>query len=293
MHASDHRFAHVPGWLSAVARSSTTEPDIDRRVRDLGSAPLLQGLSPDALWRLAAGAVEHTFEPGQIIHDATNADGKMWARVIMSGCCDVVRRDESAVIECLAEHDWCGDIGIMSSAPADALIRAAGRENCRVFSFDAVMFQGIIAEQILILKMMAHGGNATASDPIDVRELGVFSDLPMRDLGMLINDATHERHEAGSTIIRQGDAGDRFYVILDGDVTVDRDGHELAHLHRGQYFGETALIFDCARTATVRASRPTTTWSISRSTFSTIVRHYLLEQRLTRDSIGSRMRTSA
>jgi CRP-like cAMP-binding protein len=69
------------------------------------------------------------------------------------------------------------------------------------------------------------------------------------ELGKTIND--------GEVIIRQGDAGDVMYEILDGQVEVlqEREGEEvrLAILDRGDFFGEMAIFEREKRSATVRA----------------------------------------
>ena len=58
---------------------------------------------------------------------------------------------------------------------------------------------------------------------------------------------------AGRTIIREGEAGDRFYVIESGLVAIFKNGVEVNRLGPGGYFGETALLRDVPRTATVTA----------------------------------------
>ena len=55
-------------------------------------------------------------------------------------------------------------------------------------------------------------------------------------------------------LIRQGDAGDCFYLIQSGSVRVERDGQELARLGPGDYFGEMAVLDQEPRSATLTAS---------------------------------------
>jgi NADH dehydrogenase len=61
-----------------------------------------------------------------------------------------------------------------------------------------------------------------------------------------------EHFEPGQEVFRQGDVGDRVYIILSGSVEIVRDQRRVAVLGRGEFFGETALLLQARRNATVR-----------------------------------------
>jgi CRP-like cAMP-binding protein len=56
---------------------------------------------------------------------------------------------------------------------------------------------------------------------------------------------------AGWFLLNQGSYPEGFFVVLEGEVTVERDGAEIGRLGRGEFFGEIALLEDDRRTATV------------------------------------------
>jgi Cyclic nucleotide-binding domain/Major Facilitator Superfamily len=82
---------------------------------------------------------------------------------------------------------------------------------------------------------------------------------------------------ARAVVFREGDAGDRFYVVVDGSVEVLRADEVIRTLHRGDCFGEIALLrADMPRTATVRAAGdgPVELYALSRERFITAVTGY-------------------
>lgn len=84
----------------------------------------------------------------------------------------------------------------------------------------------------------------------------------------------HEHFEPGQEIFRQGDLGDRIYIIANGRAEVVRgdNGREvhLAQLGPGEYFGEMALLNQTTRNATVRCAEPLDVLSIHKSEFSVL-----------------------
>ena len=72
---------------------------------------------------------------------------------------------------------------------------------------------------------------------------------------------------AGHEIVKEGDAGDRFYIVASGHAEVTQAGRHLRDCGPGDYFGEIALLRDVRRTATVTASEEIELYALERSAF--------------------------
>ena len=85
----------------------------------------------------------------------------------------------------------------------------------------------------------------------------IFSSLTDRQLRNLAKDAVERTYAEGDTVVKQGDKGVGFYLLLDGKVEVRRKTRRLASLGPGDFFGEMALFDQEPRSADVVASQPT------------------------------------
>jgi CRP-like cAMP-binding protein len=81
----------------------------------------------------------------------------------------------------------------------------------------------------------------------------VFAMLPAPQVERLTRAAEHRSVPAGYVVVRQGDVGDAYYLIVAGEFAVEVDGRRLRVLGPGEGFGEIALLRDVPRTATVTA----------------------------------------
>jgi CRP-like cAMP-binding protein len=112
--------------------------------------------------------------------------------------------------------------------------------------------------------------------PATVHELsriGLLAGLPGEQLNRLAGRMEREEVAAGAAVIRQGEEGERFYVVLAGMLRVVQDPRgERRILRPGDFFGEVALAMNVPRTASVRAVTPAVVASCDRETFDEYLR---------------------
>jgi CRP-like cAMP-binding protein len=112
--------------------------------------------------------------------------------------------------------------------------------------------------------------------PATVAELsrvGLLASLPGETLTKLAARMEREEIPAGKPVVREGEDGDRFYVVLSGLFAVTQDSLGLRRMLKpGDVFGEVALAMDMPRTATVAALMPSVVASCDRATFDEFVR---------------------
>jgi len=105
-----------------------------------------------------------------------------------------------------------------------------------------------------------------------LRHVPLFATLPQGHLRRAAKLFTVRRYRAGSVIVRQGDPGDSFCVLLDGTASVDRPGLTIPDLEAGHWFGELALIGEAPRAATVKARGDVTVARLSRRAFQKLLK---------------------
>ena len=105
-----------------------------------------------------------------------------------------------------------------------------------------------------------------------LRHVALFRELTFQEAARVLVCARERRVAANEVVFREGDPGDRFYLVTEGAVVVSQRQTGLTTIERGGHFGELALITDAVRSATVHATRPTTLLAIERDAFVHLVR---------------------
>jgi len=104
-----------------------------------------------------------------------------------------------------------------------------------------------------------------------LRNLPMFAPLPLAVTELLAGEIEPHQFPAGAVVMRAGEAGDQFHLIVEGSAAVSVQGAPRPSLHRGDCFGEIALLRDIPRTATVTAEQPLRTLALGREEFLTAV----------------------
>jgi hypothetical protein len=100
-----------------------------------------------------------------------------------------------------------------------------------------------------------------------LRSIPIFAPLSALALERLAASLAPMRAPSGMTIIREGETGDRYYVVASGRVEVLVGGRPVRQLSKGEGFGEIALLREVPRTATVRAIEDVELLSLGRDPF--------------------------
>jgi MFS family permease len=143
-------------------------------------------------------------------------------------------------------------MGGLGSLAAPALISSLGLRT-------VLIVVGLILPSLALILLPKFRSIDNRSEPLPevlalLTGIPLLSPLPPTTLEKLAARSAMEEVAAGDTVVTEGDPGDLFYVIAEGEVGVSRGGRNLGTLGPGDQFGEIALIHDTTRTATVIAN---------------------------------------
>jgi CRP-like cAMP-binding protein len=99
----------------------------------------------------------------------------------------------------------------------------------------------------------------------------LFATCSKKELRLIANLADQIDWPEGKTVIREGTYGSEFFVLIDGAVSVLRDGEKIGDLAAGEWVGEIALVANVPRTATVVTASPVSALVLTRGGFSQLI----------------------
>ena len=192
--------------------------------------------------------------------------------VIRDGTLDVVDEDADGteqVLQTLGAGQSFGELALVTGAPRNATVRA--RSRAELFAIDKGTFDRLLTDRVALPEFAP-----TLYELAALRALPPFANLPSSELLRLREHGNWLNVSPGTAVIEQGDVGDAFYAVADGQFAVLVDGRQVGTCEPGDHFGELALLSDARRAATVRSITPARVYRLERTGFEKLLAHAFL-----------------
>jgi len=208
------------------------------------------------MYEIPVAAGEILIQQGEVSSAAT----KLF--VVKSGKFEVLekRKDVMFKVNTKTSGDVFGEISLMYDCPRSATVAATTEAVVWVLERD--MFRHYVQSSV---------EDDKAQIMIFINSVPLLSTLSATDKALLVDTFQEEVYQAGTKIILEGDVGDRFYIIKDGEAQVIQGGKEVNRLFKSDFFGEQALLQDEPRKATVKAVTQLVTLTLDRQTFIAVL----------------------
>ena len=124
-----------------------------------------------------------------------------------------------------------------------------------------------------------------------IRRVPLFANCSKRELAEVASIADEIDEPPGKELIREGDRGREFFVLLDGTAEVRRKGRKVATLNQGDFFGEISLITKLPRTATVTTISPLRALVVTDRSFRALLERHPAIRAKVLDTLAERLET--
>lgn len=151
---------------------------------------------------------------------------------------------------------------------------------------------GVLKENVFkdVLKELGLDNLASNEEVLDhtrkmmlAKKVHIFRHLSSDQILGLVNAFKLHRFKKGDAVFKQGELGDKFYVIAEGEVKVMIGDKLIRSMAKNAYFGERALLFEEPRSATITiTTNEAELWSVDKEKFSTIVKGKMSEELMRR-----------
>ena len=241
--------------------------------RQLRATTLFSPLPANRLLALLEGSPRRQAHAGEWLGDGP--EGIRDHLVLLDGTVEA-RRRWTGLDGAVCSH--ARQIGVDADGPGFALVSAAG-SGLGVLARTAVSYLSIDADKVDELL----GWDFLGAFVLPESHLKVFHQLPLENVAKAIRCLVERPVALGETVVTQGEPGDYYYVILEGEADVwetDPSTGQARLVNRlvdGDSFGEEALLADCARSASVRMTTPGRLLLLSKADFNALLEPPMVE----------------
>lgn len=256
--ARDIIYSRVPSFTNFNSEKRHINLTFDKKKEIIDKIILFQDVKKEELPSLIQCLQSVTYETGDLIIKQHDDGDRLF--ILASGSAQVEIEDlagNTKVVSYLTGNEFFGEIALFKDIPRTASVRATAE--CTLLYLKRKDFDNFLGlnperkEKII----------ATLEYLRVIKAVPLFKGIDSSIINLFASKMSKESFNKGEDIIKQGDDGDKFYIILEGKVKVhvvrdDNKDHDVATLGRGEYFGEIALFKNIPRTATVTAETEST-----------------------------------
>jgi CRP-like cAMP-binding protein len=259
----------VTAWGRAVTRTySSRAREAQRaalveRARALARVPFLAGLSGPSLMAIASHLREESAPADTIVVTIGEPGDRFY--LVRSGRLEALDA-EGRSLTTMGPDEGFGELALLDRTPRTATVRAV--DDSELWSLDRGHFERWIRDRYEIAARIRASGDERQA----LAKLPFFKALEPTELDRLLPRLVAVRIPAGGTVFREGDPGDRYYLIRAGEAELSAGGRRISRLGPGTGFGELALLFGRPRSATVTAVTDLELAALGRNEFSWLVR---------------------
>eukprot|EP00918_Siedleckia_nematoides_P015057 GHVU01032651.1.p1 GENE.GHVU01032651.1~~GHVU01032651.1.p1 ORF type:complete len:358 (-),score=81.75 GHVU01032651.1:461-1534(-) len=228
----------------------------------LSKSFLFSALDADDLKTVILAFQEYKIPPKTTI--ITQGDEGDCLYLLEEGNCNVFKKTSSGGEEHVFVQkpgDAFGELALLYNAPRAATVRA-GDDPTLLWKLDRRSFNHIVKDAA-VRKREAYEGF--------LADVKLLADMEPYERAKLSDGLKERTFKDGEYIIRQGEEGDTFYLIMKGNPEAIKDGKTVKKYQKGEYFGELALIRDQPRAANVVAKGPVTCAYVERRSFKRLL----------------------
>lgn len=217
----------------------------------------LSTLTQDQLVEVSRGIKPQIFQPNSNIIRQGEKGEKFY--ILLNGKADVyinMPGGSELQVNQLKPGQYFGEMALLGGGVRAATVKASHDGPVSVVALDEKSFNSLINDSRTLREELM----GLIERRNIYNQLHTISSLDETALGSILKEIKPVTYSDGHIIIKQGDVGDTFYLLLDGKVDIlvkDEHGDEalVDQLSKGSYFGELALMGNRRRNATVRVSK--------------------------------------
>ena len=257
----------------AAAKAAFLTVRLHDRLRLLESLGFLATLPLAGLDRLARAARVREYPSGTTIVRQGERGDEFFVIAVGQAAVLVRERGEDRSVNELGVGDYFGERALLGDGLRRATVRSV--TPIKLLAFPADVFWTELAGTMAWETRL----RTALGERERLQGLPIFAGMGSRQLDLLAVKIQVRDVDSGETVVRQGDPGDTFFIVREGELDVLVSGNGARRranvLKPGDFFGEVALLYNVPRTATVRARSRASVWQLGRQDFRDLVGRYM------------------